>query len=284
VECISFIKRKEPQTILQSQPQRDTSISSTFIIDRVLILSLSLSLLQGCIKELRIDDKVYGLPEVDVTSNVTTGCGCTNATTCSSSSSLNASSSPRGNGSLEVITISRDLIRIVTQTDVGELEIMRVTPVQVAEGDSTIISPRHLAVTLDLSKFGIRESGVMFRINKAPQQGRIEVTTRTAGSSSQGRSTESFSLLDVGAGRVRYWHNGAEGTKDYIELSLRLVETSGFLLPAYLQVNTFLLPSHKYPRELKRGKKRLWFGNQLVPSERRETIESNCGLEENLFG
>lgn len=80
-----------------------------------------------------------------------------------------------GTNSLEVITIPRDVIRIVTQTDVGELEIMRVNPLHVAEGDSVIITPRHLTITLDLSKFGIRESGVLFRISKQPQQGRIEV-------------------------------------------------------------------------------------------------------------
>lgn len=90
-----------------------------------------------------------------------------NATSTSSISS--------GTNSLEVITIPRDVIRIVTQTDVGELEIMRVNPLHVAEGDSVIITPRHLTITLDLSKFGIRESGVLFRISKQPQQGRIEV-------------------------------------------------------------------------------------------------------------
>jgi len=60
------------------------------------------------------------------------------------------------------------------------------------------------------------------------------VTTRTAGTGST--RSESFSLLDVGAGRVRYWHNGAESSRDSIELVLRLMENSGFLLPAYLQV------------------------------------------------
>jgi len=80
-----------------------------------------------------------------------------------------------GTNSHEFFTIPREMIRIVTQTDVGELEIMRVNPIQVAEGDSVIITPRHLAITLDLSKFGIRESGVLFRISKQPQQGRIEV-------------------------------------------------------------------------------------------------------------
>lgn len=141
---------------------------------------------------MNIDDKAYGLPEVDVSNNVTTGCkatDCLNSVNCSSTSTTGLttttthllssnSTTTRANGtsSLEVITISRDLIRIVTQTDIGELEIMRVTPVQVAEGDSVIVTPRHLAITLDLSKFGIRESGVLFRISKAPQQGRIEVS------------------------------------------------------------------------------------------------------------
>lgn len=85
----------------------------------------------------------------------------------------------KGSGSssnvLDVITIPRDVFRVVTQTSLGELEIMRLSPVQVAEGDSVIITPRHLAMTLDLSKFGIRESGVLFRVLKPPQEGRIEV-------------------------------------------------------------------------------------------------------------
>jgi hypothetical protein len=77
--------------------------------------------------------------------------------------------------SLDVITVARDVIRIVTQTAMGELEIMRVSPIQVAEGDSVAVTPRHLAITLDLSKFGIRESGVLFRVSKPPQHGRLEV-------------------------------------------------------------------------------------------------------------
>ena len=80
-----------------------------------------------------------------------------------------------GSSGLEVITIPRDVIRIVTMTSMGELEIMRLSPVQLAEGDSVIITPRHLAITLDLTKFGVRESGVLFRVSKGPQQGRLEV-------------------------------------------------------------------------------------------------------------
>lgn len=72
--------------------------------------------------------------------------------------------------SLDVITVSRDVIRIVTHTAMGELEIMRVSPIQVAEGDSVSITPRHLAITLDLSKFGIRESGVLFKVSKPPSK------------------------------------------------------------------------------------------------------------------
>ncbi|CAG7786715.1 unnamed protein product, partial [Allacma fusca] len=217
---------------------------------------------RGCVRNLLIDNKAYGLPEVDVTNNVTTGCVLTSSTnqapgdctltssassgsgkkrfnctdhTSGGASSRNNGTQMRGSNSSEVITIARDVIRIVTQTALGELEVMRVSPVQVAEGDSVIITPRHLAITLDLSKFGVRESGVLFRVSKGPQQGRLEVTTRAAGSAGSARTLETFSLLDVGAGRVRYWHNGAESTRDLIELVLRLVPMTGFLLPAYLQ-------------------------------------------------
>ncbi|OXA39675.1 Chondroitin sulfate proteoglycan 4 [Folsomia candida] len=120
---------------------------------------------------------------------------------------------------------------IDTSFRVGELEIMRVIPLQVAEGDSTLITPRHLAVTLDLAKFGIRESGVLFRIRNGPEEGRIEVTKGGGG----GGGKDAFSLLDLGAGRVRYWHNGQESSRDGVELVLQLLPNAGFLLPAYLQ-------------------------------------------------
>jgi len=160
--------------------------------------------IQGCIQDLHIDDKPYGLPEVYMSSNITTGCvnendlcsdtasqcgssldrekiGTRNSNDSNSSRNTGVSSSVSNNAtgvpsnSLEVITVSRDLIRIVTQTEIGELEVMRVSPVNVAEGDSVIITPRHLSITLDLSKFGIRESGVLFKIVKPPVYGRIEV-------------------------------------------------------------------------------------------------------------
>ena len=64
------------------------------------------------------------------------------------------------------------------------------------------------------------------------------MTTRAAGSGSS--RSETFALLDVGAGRVRYYHNGAENSRDSIELVLRLVQNTGFLLPAYLQVRSVI--------------------------------------------
>ena len=65
-------------------------------------------------------------------------------------------------------------------TAIGELEIMRVSPVPVAEGETIVITPRHLAITLDLTKFGVRESGVLFRVSKGPQQGRLEVRSNSS--------------------------------------------------------------------------------------------------------
>lgn len=54
--------------------------------------------------------------------------------------------------------------------------------------------------------------------------------------SSASRLWDSFSLTDIKTGRVRYVHNGAESTRDAIELVLKFVASSGFRLPPYLQV------------------------------------------------
>ena len=45
-----------------------------FPAKRSLKRSIILSILQGCIRNFYIDNKLYGLPEVDVTNNITTGC------------------------------------------------------------------------------------------------------------------------------------------------------------------------------------------------------------------
>ena len=91
------------------------------------------------------------------------------------------------------------------------------------------LTPRHVQVTFDHEKFGLRESGLLVHVVRAPQYGRLFSTLWR-------RADEAtFTLLDVHSDRVRYVHDGSETTRDSALLELELAPRAGFLLPSYLQ-------------------------------------------------
>lgn len=60
-------------------------------------------------------------------------------------------------------------------TLVMDLEILVLTPLQVAEGDNTLITTTNIDVVLDYAKFGIRDSGVLFHVVEHPRHGKLSV-------------------------------------------------------------------------------------------------------------
>ena len=60
-------------------------------------------------------------------------------------------------------------------TLVTDLEILVLTPLQVAEGDNTLITTTDIDVVLDYAKFGVRDSGVLLHVIEHPHHGKLTV-------------------------------------------------------------------------------------------------------------
>jgi chondroitin sulfate proteoglycan 4 len=60
-------------------------------------------------------------------------------------------------------------------TLVTDLEILVLTPLQVAEGGNTLITTTNIDVVLDYAKFGVRDSGILLHVIEHPHHGKLLV-------------------------------------------------------------------------------------------------------------
>ena len=67
-----------------------------------------------------------------------------------------------------------------------------------SEGDSTLITSKHLKVVLDFEFYGIPESGVLFRIIEKPSRGRLDVSVWNQ------VKDNIFTLLDLKTNKVSF--------------------------------------------------------------------------------
>jgi chondroitin sulfate proteoglycan 4 len=79
-----------------------------------------------------------------------------------------------------------------------DLEILVLTPLQLAEGDNAVITTANIDVVLDYAKFGVRDSGVLFHVIDHPHHGKLSVNVWE-------RSTARlmFTMLDLAKDKVR---------------------------------------------------------------------------------
>lgn len=109
-----------------------------------------------------------------------------------------------------------------------DLELLSVEPLQVLEGQSTIITTKNLFMILDYQKFGIQDSGVNFYIVEGPMHGSITIDIWP-------HEKNSFSLSDIEKDKVHYIHDGSEFHQDITVLEVEFSQEVSFILPGYLQ-------------------------------------------------
>lgn len=202
---------------------------------------------KGCLRNMEVDGKKIGIPEARVTLGVLPDCvwefPCARDEPCVTG----ARCFQHGVDSFrceceQSLCVKPDFAsgyKIFTKTSLPiDLEIVSLNPLNVAEGDNVLITPYNIDVVLDYPKFGVRDSGVIFRVATQPRYGRVQ-----AEQSWQRGVEPVFTLLDMGKDKVRYVHDGSEEHADALELELELNPGAGFTLPGYLQGrHRFVLP------------------------------------------
>ncbi|RZC35357.1 chondroitin sulfate proteoglycan 4, partial [Asbolus verrucosus] len=109
-----------------------------------------------------------------------------------------------------------------------DLELLSVEPLDVLEGQSTIITTKNLYMILDYQKFGIKDAGINFYVVQGPLHGSITIDIWP-------HEKNSFSLSDIAKDKVHYIHDGSEFYQDVIVLEVEFSPEITFILPGYLQ-------------------------------------------------
>lgn len=96
------------------------------------------------------------------------------------------------------------------------LEILSLSPLLVSEGEHVLITNENIAMVLDIAKYGVEETGVVFTLVTPPIYGTLALDVLTS------RSDHSFTLQDINQDKVI----GQRSIYQILELTVRYTENS----------------------------------------------------------
>ncbi|KAL6266369.1 hypothetical protein P5V15_003224 [Pogonomyrmex californicus] len=193
---------------------------------------------KGCIRNMVLDNKDLGLPDVKVSQGIVVNCvwgyPCIEADPCVSGAScmqLGVNSFRCNcNQSLCIKPNYAEDYKIYSNTTLPvNLEILSLSPLLVSEGEHVLVTSENIAMVLDIAKYGVEETGVTFTLVTPPTYGTLALDLLTS------RNDNSFTLQDINQDKIQYIHDGSETTEDSMILELTLVAGAGYTLPGYLQ-------------------------------------------------
>ncbi|KAL0979908.1 hypothetical protein UPYG_G00191440 [Umbra pygmaea] len=204
---------------------------------------------KGCLKEIKINGVLKGLPNALVTKDISVGCEPEKEPEpLSTMSSSTISTVPESHFNFTLVTPTPEfpmstLARGLDKKYGSNFVLLR--NLVVPEGGRASLDSKHIKVVLDFKKLGIRQSQIMFRIQEQPVQGQIRLDV------DQDQEENSFSMLDLWHGRVMYVHGGSEDPEDFFIFSL--YSSSRKEVPDYLKetrsyrYNITVIPTNDAP-------------------------------------
>ncbi|XP_070515030.1 chondroitin sulfate proteoglycan 4 isoform X2 [Cardiocondyla obscurior] len=193
---------------------------------------------KGCIRNMLLDNRDLGLPDVKVSQGIVVGCvwgyPCIEADPCVPSASCMqlGVNSFRCNCDQSLCikpNYAEDYKIYSNMTLPVNLEILSLSPLLVSEGEHVLVTSENIAMVLDIAKYGVEEAGVTFTLVTPPTYGTLALDLLTS------RNDHSFTLQDINQDKIQYMHDGSETTEDSMILELTLVAGTGYTLPGYLQ-------------------------------------------------
>ncbi|XP_043482850.1 chondroitin sulfate proteoglycan 4 isoform X2 [Leptopilina heterotoma] len=194
---------------------------------------------KGCIRNMFLDNKEIGLPDVKVSQGILAGCvwgfPCFHSDPCA----LGANCSHLGVASFKcncnqpVCTKSAFTEDYKNNSNLNlpvNLGLLDLNPLSVLEGGNVTLTRENIAMVLDIAKYKMGESNVIFTLLILPAHGTLAFDLLI-----NGRET-TFTLHDVSQNKIQYVHDGSETTEDNMVLEVTLVPGyAGYTLPSYLQ-------------------------------------------------
>ncbi|XP_041756313.2 chondroitin sulfate proteoglycan 4 [Coregonus clupeaformis] len=186
---------------------------------------------KGCLKDMKVNGVMMGLPNAVVTKDISVGCepekepepsttmGPTTIPTVPKSWFDPTSVTPTPE--FPMFTLARGLDKRYGDNFVLLRNLV------IPEGGRGSLESKHIKVLLDFKKLGVRQSQIMFRIQEQPVHGQIRLDV------DQDQEENIFSMLDLWHGRVMYIHGGSEDPEDFFTFSI--FSSSRKEVPTYLK-------------------------------------------------
>ncbi|XP_072348776.1 chondroitin sulfate proteoglycan 4-like [Scyliorhinus torazame] len=168
----------------------------------------------GCIQNIRINLEKKSLADALVTKGIDTVCEDEEGEGMEEGKNkledeISATPIPRF---LEVLRpnapclLSKNLSKVFSNFT----RLLDLMPLIVNEAGISTLEPNHIHPTIDLSKIGVRNSQVLFKIIQDAKQGHLELNIPGA------KNRKAFTLLDVIHHHITYHHDGSEESLDQL--------------------------------------------------------------------
>ncbi|CDQ94544.1 unnamed protein product [Oncorhynchus mykiss] len=177
---------------------------------------------KGCLKDMKVNGVMMGLPNAVVTKDISVGCEPEKEPEPSTTM-----------GPTTIPTVPNSRFDPTSVTPTPEFPMFTLARgldkknLVVSEGGRGSLESKHIKVLLDFKKLGVRQSQIMFRIQEQPVHGQIRLDV------DQDQEENIFSMLDLWHGRVMYIHGGSEDPEDFFTFSI--FSSSRKEVPTYLQ-------------------------------------------------
>ncbi|KAE8636342.1 hypothetical protein XENTR_v10002945 [Xenopus tropicalis] len=176
---------------------------------------------KGCIKNIKVNSKIYGLKNALATKDVSPGCKTEMLLTTSPVNKADEMHLNTAAPSTSLVTTTT----AATQNNAKHHFIV-LNNLVVQEGGRAPLQSKHIKLNLDFKKLGVRQSQITFKIVKYPQSGQLKIDVPTT------QNKDVFTMLDLWHGRITYIHDGSEGTND--NFTFTVTATSKNEIPFYL--------------------------------------------------
>ncbi|CAH1796812.1 unnamed protein product [Owenia fusiformis] len=190
--------------------------------------------MEGCIKNVIMNNRVIGFREAQISHHVQPNCKweypCVK-NPCGGGENIQCVEEGKVGYSCITMPPVDPFSSSESPSNPKRIEFLEIHPLTLKEGEHGAITSSNIDVTLDLERYRLRKSAVIFSIVNLPKFGTINVDI------SQRPSNLMFTLLDLNNQKVSYEHDGSENALDSIDFEVEIYDQNE-VLPASLK--------HKY--------------------------------------
>ncbi|XP_041103180.1 chondroitin sulfate proteoglycan 4-like [Polyodon spathula] len=178
---------------------------------------------KGCLKDIKANSEKMGLKNAVVTKDISVGCEP------EKEPDPTVQATPTTVPLPQVPYTSAAIPTSAKPQDKKHGSFLALNNLVVPEGGRASLGSKHIKVSLEFKKLGIRQSQIIFKIQEQPVHGQLRLDI------DQDQEENTFSMLDLWHGRVMYIHGGSEDPLDFFMFSV--IVSSKKEVPPYLKGN-----------------------------------------------